>query len=88
VIWSTPKNYGRRLLHRFFPVEIVGQKNRLSFRWAGKASRPRTTLQSTSTIDLFLRGGLRRAADRAAFVLPACNGETMQFHLHEIGPDY
>jgi hypothetical protein len=46
----------------------VGQKNKLTYRWARKGSRPRAP---------------ERAAG-AALVLPACNTEAMQLHLNEI----
>ena len=56
-------------LEAWFQDEMrVGQKNKLTYRWARKGSRPRAP---------------ERAAG-AALVLPACNTEAMQLHLDEI----
>ena len=62
----------------------VGQKNKLTYRWARKGSRPRAThdLRTQSTY-LFGAACPERGAG-AALVLPACNTEAMQLHLDEI----
>jgi hypothetical protein len=73
------------------PVEIwfqdemrVGQKNKLTYRWARKGSRPRAVHdQRTQSTYLFGAVCPERGAD-AALVLPACNTEAMQLHLDEI----
>jgi len=73
------------------PVEVwfqdemrVGQKNKLTYRWARKGSRPRAALdQRTQSTYLFGAVCPERGAG-AAFVLPACNTEAMQLHLNEI----
>src|SRR5208283_2898213 len=62
----------------------VGQKNKLTYRWARKGSRPRATHdQRTQSTYLFGAVCPERGAG-AALVLPACNSEAMQLHLDEI----
>jgi hypothetical protein len=73
------------------PVEVwfqdemrVGQKNKLTDRWAMKGSRPRAAHdQRTQSTYLFGAVCPERGAG-AALVLPACNTEAMQLHLNEI----
>jgi DDE superfamily endonuclease len=73
------------------PVEVwfqdemrVGQKNKLTYRWARKGSRPRAAHdQRTQSTYLFGAVCPERGAG-AALVLPACNTEAMQLHLDEI----
>jgi len=62
----------------------VGQKNKLTYRWARKGSRPRAAHdQRTQSTYLFGAVCPDRGAG-AALVLPACNCEAMQLHLDEI----
>ena len=62
----------------------VGQKNKLTYRWARKGSRPRATHdQRTQSTYLFGAVCPERGAG-AALVLPACDSEAMQLHLDEI----
>src|SRR5262249_23210091 len=62
----------------------VGQKNKLTSRWARKGSRPRAAHdQRTQSTYLFGAVCPERGAV-AALVLPACNTEAMQLHLDEI----
>src|SRR6516165_4450302 len=62
----------------------VGQKNKLTYRWARKGSRPRAAHdQRTRSTYLFGAVCPERGAG-AALVLPACNTEAMQLHLDEI----
>jgi hypothetical protein len=62
----------------------VGQKNKLTYRWAMKGSRPRAAHdQRTQSTYLFGAVCPERGAG-AALVLPACNTEAMQLHLDEI----
>ena len=73
------------------PIEVwcqdemrVGQKNKLTYRWARKGSRPRAIHdQRTQSTYLFGEVCPERGAG-AALVLPACNSEAMQLHLDEI----
>ena len=62
----------------------VGQKNKLTYRWARKGSRPRAAHEQR-TQSTYLFGAIcpERGAG-AALVLPACNCEAMQLHLDEI----
>jgi len=73
------------------PIEVwcqdemrVGQKNKLTYRWARKGSRPRA-IHDQRTQSTYLFGAVcpERGAG-AALVLPACNSEAMQLHLDEI----
>lgn len=62
----------------------AGQKNKLTYRWARKGSRPRAT-HDRRTRSTYLLGAV--CPDRgagAALVLAACNSEAMQLHLDEI----
>jgi hypothetical protein len=62
----------------------VGQKDKLTYRWPRKGSRPRATYdQRTQSTHLFGAVCPERGAG-AALVLPACNSEVMQLHLDEI----
>ena len=62
----------------------VGQKNKLTYRWARKGSRPRAAHdQRTQSTYLFGAVCPERGAG-AALVLPACNTEAMQLHLDEV----
>jgi hypothetical protein len=64
--------------------EKVGQKNKLTYRWARKGSRPRVAHdQRTQSTYLFGAVCPERGAG-AVLVPPACNTEAMQLHLDEI----
>ena len=73
------------------PVEVwfqdemrVGQKNKLTYRWARKGSRPRA-IHDQRTQSTYLFGAVcPERGTGAALVLPACNTEAMQLHLDEI----
>ena len=54
----------------------VGQKNKLTYRWARKGSRPRAT-HDQRTQSTYLFGAVcPERGTGAALVLPACNRET------------
>src|SRR5947209_9861289 len=62
----------------------VGQKNKLTYRWAMKGSRPRAA-HDQRTQSAYLFGAVcPERGTGAALVLPACNTEAMQLHLDEI----
>ena len=62
----------------------VGQKNKLTYRWARKGSRPRA-VHDQRTQSTYLFGAVcPELGTGAALVLPACNTEAMQLHLNEI----
>ena len=73
------------------PVEVwfqdemrVGQKNKLTYRWARKGLRPRA-IHDQRTQSTYLFGAVcPERGTGAALVLPACNSEAMQLHLAEI----
>jgi DDE superfamily endonuclease len=73
------------------PVEVwfqdemrVGQKNKLTYRWARKGSRPRAAHDQRTQSTYLLGAVCPERGAGAALVLPACNGEAMQLHLDEI----
>jgi hypothetical protein len=62
----------------------VGQKNKLTYRWARKGSRPRAT-HDQRTQSTYLFGAVcPEHGTGAALVLPVCNSEAMQLHLNAI----
>jgi len=66
----------------------VGQKNKLTYRWARKGSRPRA-VHDQRTQSTYLFGAVcPELGTGAALVLPACNSEAMQLHLDEIASCY
>ena len=73
------------------PIEVwfqdemrVGQKNKLTYRWARKGSRPRTD-HDQRTQSTYLFGAVcPERGTGAALVLPTCNTEAMQLHLDVI----
>ena len=73
------------------PVEVwfqdemrVGQKNKLTYRWARTGSRPRA-IHDQRTQSTYLFGAVcPERGTGAALVLPFCNTEAMQLHLDEI----
>ena len=73
------------------PIEVwfqdemrVGQKNKLTYRWARKGSRPRA-VHDQRTQSTYLFGAVcPEHGTGAALVLPFCNTEAMQLHLDEV----
>ncbi len=73
------------------PVEVwfqdemrVGQKNKLTYRWARTGSRPQA-IHDQRTQSTYLFGAVcPEHGTGAALVLPACNTEAMQHHRDEI----
>jgi hypothetical protein len=73
------------------PIEVwfqdemrVGQKNKLTYRWATKGSR-RRAVHDQRTQSTYVFGAVcRELGTGAALVLPFCNTEEMQLHLDEI----
>jgi hypothetical protein len=64
----------------------VGQKNKLTYRWARKGSRPRA-VHDQRTQSTYLFGAVcPERGTGAGLVLPACNREAMQLHLDAIAP--
>ena len=81
----------RRTLAPGTPIEVwfqdemrVGQKNKLTYRWARTGSRPRD-VHDQRTQSTYLFGAVcPEQGTGAALVLPSCNSEAMQLHLDEI----
>jgi hypothetical protein len=73
------------------PVEVwfqdemrIGQKNKLTYRWARTGSRPRA-IHDQRTQSTYLFGAVcPERGTGAALVLPFCNTEAMQLHLDAI----
>src|ERR1700751_3009377 len=62
----------------------VGQKNKLTYRWTRKGSRPQVA-HDQRTQSTYLFGAVcPELGTGAALVLPFCNSEAMQLHLNEI----
>jgi hypothetical protein len=64
----------------------VGQKNKLTYRWAKKGSRPRAVHDQRTQSTYVFGAVCPERGTGAALVLPACNREAMQRHLDEIAP--
>jgi transposase len=62
----------------------VGQKNKLTYTWARKGTRPRLT-HDQRTQSTYVFGAIcpERGAG-AAIIMPTCNTAAMQMHLDEI----
>jgi hypothetical protein len=81
----------RRTLAPGTPIEVwfqdemrVGQKNKLTSRWARTGSRP-CDVHDQRTQSTYLFGAVcPEQGTGAALVLPSCNSEAMQLHLDEI----
>ena len=62
----------------------IGQKNKITRRWARKGSRPRAP-KDQRTKSAYIFGAICPARGvGAALVLPRCNTQAMQWHLDEI----
>ena len=62
----------------------VGQKNKLTYRWARKGSRPRA-VHDQRTQSTYLFGAVCPEHGKGSgLVLPVCNAEAMQLHLDDI----
>ena len=65
----------------------VGQKNKITYRWARTGSRPRAD-HDQRTQSAYLFGAVcPERGTGAALVLPACNTQAMQLHLEEIATE-
>jgi hypothetical protein len=62
----------------------VGQKNKLTYRWARKGSRPHAVHDQRTQSTYVFGAVCPQLGTGAALVLPACNTEAMQLHLDEI----
>jgi DDE superfamily endonuclease len=66
----------------------VGQKNKLTYRWAKRGSRPRA-IHDQRTQSTYLFGAVcPELGTGAALVLPACYSEAMQLHLDKIAKSH
>ena len=73
------------------PIEVwwqdearIGQKNRITRRWARRGTRPSAT-RDQRTRSAYIFGAICPAEGKGAgLVLPRCNTQAMQWHLDEI----
>src|ERR1700675_72798 len=64
----------------------IGQKNKITRRWAERGTRP-FALKDQRTASAYIFGAICPALGKAAgLVLPSCNTEAMTLHLQEIAP--
>src|SRR5262249_24069169 len=62
----------------------IGQKNKITRRWAKRGTRP-STPRDQRTASTYICGGVcPKQGKGAALILPACNTEAMNLHLAEI----
>ena len=62
----------------------VGQKNKLTYRWAKRGTRP-SAPRDQRTASTYIFGAVcPKQGKGAALILPACNTEAMNLHLVEI----
>ena len=62
----------------------IGQKNKITRRWAKRGTRP-SALRDQRTASAFIFGAICPAEGKGAgLVLPSCNSEAMALHLEEI----
>ena len=73
------------------PIELwfqdemrVGQKNKLTYRWARKGVRPEATHDQRTQSTWVFGAVCPERGTGAALVLPDCNSEAMQLHLDVI----
>src|SRR5207244_12657504 len=71
------------------PIEVwfqdemrVGQKNKLTYRWATKGSRPRAIHDQRKQSTYVFGAVCPELGTGAALVLLACNSEPMEVHLN------
>ena len=62
----------------------IGQKNKITRRWARRGSRPRAPHDQRTTSTYIFGAICPGRGVGAALVLPRCNTEAMQWHLEEI----
>ena len=62
----------------------VGQKNKLTYRWAAKGSRPRADHDQRTKWAYIFGAICPERGKGAAWVLPYCNTLAMELHLEEI----
>ncbi len=79
------KGIHRDKLEIWFADEArIGQKNKLTRRWARRGTRP-SAPQDQRTASTYIFGAIcPKRGKGAALVLPACNTEAMNLHLAEI----
>jgi transposase len=79
------KNIDPRKIEIWFQDEArIGQKNKITRRWAKRGTRP-SAPHDQRTVSTYIFGAIcPQDGKAAALVLPACNTEAMNLHLAEI----
>ena len=82
------KGVGREAIEIWFADEArVGQKNKITRRWARRGSRP-SAPRDQRTASTYIFGAICPKEGKAVgLILPKCNTEAMQWHLDEIAKD-
>ena len=62
----------------------IGQKNKITRRWAKRGSRPSAPLDQRTQSAYIFGAICPKEAKGAALVLPRCNTQAMTLHLTEI----
>lgn len=62
----------------------VGQKNKLTYRWARTGSRPRAVHDQRTQSTCLFGAVCPERGTRSGLVLPVCNTAAMQLHLDDI----
>ncbi len=73
------------MIELWFQDEVrIGQKNKITRRWAPRGTRPRAP-HDQRTQSAYIFGAIcPERGTGAALVLPRCNSQAMQWHLDEI----
>ena len=75
---------GKRIEIWFEDEARIGQKNKITRRWAKRGTRP-SAPRDQRTESMYIFGAICPEQDKGAgLVLPFCNTETMSLHLAEI----
>ena len=88
---SPPSGGNRGTQARGKPIEVwfqdearIGQKNKITRRWAKRGTRP-SAPRDQRTASTYIFGAIcPERGVGAGLVLPSCNSETMGLHLEEI----
>ena len=62
----------------------IGQKNKITRRWAKRGTRPSAPRDQRTTSTYIFGAVCPKLGKGAALILPACNTEAMNLHLAEI----
>src|SRR5262245_52736961 len=85
ILKKLPRAPGGNCAQEGFADEArIGQKNKITLRWAKRGTRP-STARDQRTASTYIFGAVcPKQGKGAALILPACNTEAMNLHLAEI----